>query len=84
MIYRIRNDGPQDLDAIIAYRPKPPDGITYPIAATGRTDWVDDEVDLGPVPLTKEVRFTLCCGIAEELPQFVVRIDVEAALTGGP
>ncbi len=60
------------------YRPKPPDRITYPIAATGKTSWVDDEVDLGAVALTKEVRFTLCCSAAEELPEFLVRIECAA------
>ena len=75
VIYRIRNEGPQDLDVVTVYRPKPPDGITYPIAATGRTSWVDDEVELGPLALTKEARFTFCCGAAEELPDFLVRIE---------
>lgn len=77
-IYRVRNEGPQDLDSVTVYRPRTPDRITYPIAATGRTSWVEDEVDLGPLALTEEVRFTLCCGAAEELPEYLVRIECAA------
>jgi hypothetical protein len=74
VIYRVRNDGPQDLDDLIIYRPRPTDGITYPIAVTGR-DFADDEIHLGPVALAQEAQFTLCCGAAAELPEFRVRIE---------
>ena len=54
MIYRVRNDGPQDLDSVTIHRPRPPDRITYPIAVTGGgAGWATDEVTLGP-PATKE------------------------------
>lgn len=78
IIYNVRNDGPQDLDELIIYRPRPTDHITYPIAATGRGDYADDEVHFGPLPLTQEVMFTLCCGAGSELPEFRVRIDCVA------
>ena len=73
-IYRLRNDGPQDLEDIVIYRPRLPDQIKYPIAVTG-SDWAEDEIHLGPVALGQEVRFTFCCGIAAKLPEFRVRID---------
>ena len=76
VIYRIRNDGPQDLDAVTIYRPRPPDRITYPIVATGvGAGWADDEVALGPLALTAEARITLCCSAALTLPDFLIRIE---------
>ena len=76
VIYRVRNDGPQDLDSVTIHRPRPPDRITYPIAVTGGgAGWATDEVTLGPLPLTKEGRITLCCSAAPELPDFLVRIE---------
>jgi hypothetical protein len=84
-IYSIRNDGPQDLTSIVVYRPKPPDRIIYPIAVTGGPGgWADDEISLGPATLGQEVRFTLCCGHAEELPEFRVRIECEAGVDRWP
>ncbi len=77
VIYRVRNDGPQDLEELVVYRPRPPDRIKYPIAVTGG-DWADDEVGLGPLALTQEVRFTLCCGSAQDPPDFRVRIMCRA------
>lgn len=76
-IYRIRNDGPQDLDSVTIYRPRPPDRITYPIVATGAggAGWADDEVALGPLALTAEDRITLCCSAAPTVPDFLVRIE---------
>ena len=73
VIYRLRNDGPQDLEDIVIYRPRLPDQIIYPVAVTG-SDWAEDEIHLGPVALGQEVRFTFCCGIAAKLPEFRVRI----------
>lgn len=78
IIYRVRNDGPQDLEHVLMYRPKPPDRITYPLAVTGRGDWVDDEVELGPLRMGEEAKVTLCCGVAKTLPQFRVRIACSA------
>lgn len=76
VIYRVRNDGPQDLDSVLVYRPRPTDGIKYPITITGGcTGWAVDEVDLGPLALTEEARFTLCCSAAQQLPEFRVRIE---------
>src|SRR5205807_4411333 len=69
VIYRVRNDGPQDLEGLVIYRPKPTDRIKYPIAVTG-LDFAEDEITFGPVPLTQEVRFTLCCGASDDLPEF--------------
>ena len=74
MIYRLRNDGPQDLEDIVIYRPKLPNQITYPIAVTG-SGWAEDDIRLGPVELGQEAQFTLCCGIAQELPEFRVLIE---------
>lgn len=73
VIYVVRNDGPQDLDSLVIYRPRPHDGITYPIAKTG-SDWATDEVELGPLAMTQEAHFTLCVGAASPMPAFRVRI----------
>ena len=80
VIYRVQNNGPQNLDDLIVHRPRPSDRQTYPIAITGGGSWAVDEIHLGAVALTQEVRFTLCCGAAEDLPEFRVRID---CLSGG-
>ena len=75
VIYRVRNDGPQDLDSVVVYRPHTTDRITYPIAFTdGGTGWAKDEVDLGSLGLNHEGRFTLSCGAAQFLPEFRVRV----------
>ena len=74
VIYRVRNDGPQDLDGVVVHPPRPPDRITYPIAITG-AGWADDEIGLGPLAMTQETRFTLCCGTARDVPEFRVVIE---------
>lgn len=76
VIYRLRNDGPQDLTRVVIHRPRPPDRIVYNVAVTG-SDWADDEIDLGPLAITEEARFTLSCGVAPELPEFWVRIECQ-------
>ena len=35
-IYRVRNDGPEDLEAIVIFRPRPKDSIIYQLAVTSR------------------------------------------------
>lgn len=76
VIYKVRNGGPQDLDSLIIYRPRPSDQITYQIASTdGHGGWANDEIPLGLVSLGQEARFTLCCGVAPELPEFRVLIE---------
>ena len=72
--YRVRNDGPQDLDEVTVYRPRPADGITYWIGLPGQTG-VDDDINLGALSLGQHARFTLFCGAAAELPEFHVRIE---------
>ena len=77
IIYVVRNDGPQDLDSLVIFRPRPMDGITYPMAKTGM-NWVTDEVELGPLGVTQEARFTLSVGAGSPLPTFRVRIRCRA------
>jgi hypothetical protein len=74
MIYRIRNDGPQDLDDMVVHHPQPPDGIKYEITRTGDMRGWQDRAELGPIAMTQEGRITLSCGAAEELPEFRVRV----------
>ena len=73
-IYRVRNDGPVDLDDVTVARPRPPDHIEYHLAVTG-ADFAEDEISLGPIALTQEAKLTLGCGVAESLPEFHVRIE---------
>jgi hypothetical protein len=75
--YAIRNDGPQDLDSVVVHRPAPPDGIRYPVAATGQTDW-QDTAEVGPLGLTQVGHFSLSCGSARKLPTFRVKIVCRA------
>lgn len=76
-IYRVRNDGPQDLDSVVIHRPVTDDRITYPIAVTGE-DYAENGIELGPLALGQEARFTLCCGGAQQPPEFRVRVDTKA------
>jgi len=79
VIYRIRNDGPQDLESVRIFRPRTSDGIRYELAVTGANlGWATDEIELGPLAVTSEARFTLSCGAAIEPPEFVVRIHCSA------
>jgi hypothetical protein len=76
VIYRVRNDGPQDLDEVVVYRPRPPDNIEYHLAVTGPgAGWADDQISLGPIAITQEALFTLSCGVSPTLPEFLVRIE---------
>ena len=77
-IYRVRNDGVQDLDSVIVHRPRPPNQIVYQVAVTGGSGDLQDEIDLGPIVITQGASFTLGCGANEELPEFRVRIEVRA------
>jgi len=78
-IYRLRNDGPDDLDSVVIFRPRVKTGTTYPLAVTSRgTGWADDEIELGPLALGEETLFTLCCGSADELPEFRVRVETRS------
>ena len=79
VIYRVRNDGPQDLDSLLIYRPQPTDRVIYGLALTGdAAGWAADEIELGAIAVTKEGRFTLSCGPAIDLPEFRVRIVCRA------
>jgi hypothetical protein len=75
-LYRIRNDGPQDLSLVTVFRPKPPDRIIYPLAITG-LGYADDEVDFD-LGIGEYIGITFCCGAADQLPEFRVRIDCES------
>ena len=79
VIYRVRNNGPQDLDSVLMYQPRTRDRITDPLTRTGDPNgWADDEAELGPLAMTQEVAVTLCCGAAGELPGFRVRVVCRA------
>jgi hypothetical protein len=82
VIYRVRNDGNEDLDAVVIYRPEPPDRIIYPLAVTG-TSWAHD-IDVGPLQRAGERNVTFCCGPAEDLPEFRVRITCRAGTEEWP
>jgi len=75
VIFAVRNDGPQDLESVTVYRPRTNDRITYPLAVTGITDYLPDAIDLGPLRLTEEAKFTLGCGGGMNLPEFRVRVE---------
>jgi hypothetical protein len=79
VIYRVRNDGPQDLDAIVIYPPEPADNRNYSIAITGGgTGFAQGPIDLGPIRVSSEGRFTLGCGSDRFLPEFRVRVECKS------
>jgi hypothetical protein len=77
-IYTVRNDGPQDLDSVVIHRPVARDNIVYSVTPTGIGRGFGDVADLGPMPLAERVKFTMACGPADELPEFLVRVEARA------
>lgn len=78
VIYRVFNDGPQDLDRIVVHRPRPPDGIIYGVVTTEVGRDFGDEAPHEALPIGGHFRFTLCCGAAEHLPVFQCRVECRA------
>lgn len=74
--YRVRNEGPEDLDSVVIHRPHSEDRTVYPVGALGGD--VADAVELGPLPMRPERRFVLAVGSAPTLPTFRVRIACSA------
>jgi hypothetical protein len=75
-IYRVRNDGPQDLDSVSVHPPKTDDGVRYPVAPVGR-EWPEDlatEAALGSLAMGQTGRFVLSIGVRVETPEFRVRL----------
>lgn len=75
VIYRVRNDGPVDLDSVTVHRPivgVVEGGIVHPVAPVG--DDFADVAEIGPIPITAYERFVLSLGSNETLPDFRVRI----------
>lgn len=77
VFYRLRNDGPRDLDSVVVFRPRPSDGLTYAIAKVGGA-WADDDVELGRLALTQEAHLTFACGSTRPWPDFRVIISGKA------
>jgi hypothetical protein len=77
-IYRIRNDGLQELVSVSVHPPKPGDGINYPVAQIGE-NWSEARVDLGPLPMGATARFVLSIGVSGKLPEFRVRVTSATA-----
>jgi len=79
-IYRVRNDGPADLDSVTVYRPVlgPVEGsIRHEVAATGQGDY-GDAAKIGSIPVAQYRRFTLSLGSRETLPEFRVIVRCRA------
>jgi len=65
--------------AIWIFRPRSLDRIEYHISLTGGPNgggsgFVEDEFTLCPMKLNDEIRFTLGVGIADDLPEFRMRV----------
>lgn len=68
----VTNDGPNDLDSVVIYRPETDDLVRYPVAPMGGE--VGDEAELGPMPRLSKREFLLVVGPgAQRLPRFVIR-----------
>lgn len=77
VVFTVRNDGPQDLDSLLVYRPRARGGVTYPLAVLGK-NFEEDEVELGPLDLNQEAKFVLAIGSSADPPQFRVRVVAQA------
>jgi hypothetical protein len=77
VIYRLINEGPDDLESVVVHRPfTTADSVVRQIAVTGGTDWQDD-ADFGALPIGAERQFTVSIGTAsegQEEPDLRVRI----------
>jgi len=71
-LYYLENQGAEDLDSVVVFRPETADGVDYPVARLGQ-DFAD-EAELGPLGMKAKQAFVLCIGPAEMLPEFRVRI----------
>lgn len=72
VLYYIENQGQEDLDSVVVFRPVTTDGVRYPVAKLGG-EYVDS-ADLGPLEIKARQGWVLGIGAAENLPQFRVRI----------
>lgn len=75
-IYRVLNEGPQNLDSVVVHRPvlgEVEGRIVHQVAHTGGTGY-QDQAPLGAIPVTEYQRFTLNLGVREDLPEFRVKI----------
>ncbi len=77
-LYRVRNDGPEALDAVVIQRPLTDDGVIYGVGST-EPDFVD-ETDLGPMSLGERKLLKLSVGPATELPEF--RVVIRGSVRG--
>ena len=75
VIYLVHLDGPEDLSSVAVRKPHTTDRISYPVTPTGGGLSWQDAAGLGGMRVGDTQRFTLCCGAAESLPVFEVRID---------
>ena len=73
-IYSVRNEGPEDLGSVQVYRPVTDNRVEYPLAITGVTNWLD-VIDVGPLRVGEQRKFSLSCGNAESLPPLHVRVE---------
>lgn len=77
VLYEIRNDGSRDLDSVVVQRPETTDGVRYPVARLGVTDF-EDQVELGPLRLGEASHLLLKVGSTTSPPEFRVRITCRA------
>lgn len=71
-LYHVENQGQEDLDSVVVFRPVTGDGVEYAVAKLG-TDF-GDSAELGPLEIKARQGFVLSIGSADDLPDFRVRI----------
>ena len=71
-VFYVGNQGLEDLDSVVVYRPVTADGVQYPVARIG-TEF-GDQAELGPLGIRAKQGFVLSIGAGETLPEFRVRI----------
>jgi hypothetical protein len=73
-IYRVLNNGSVDVDSVTVYRPVDVENrIVHGVAPVGVGDYTD-VADLGGIPAAEYAKFVLSLGVAEDLPDFRVRM----------
>ncbi|MEN2742495.1 hypothetical protein ABCS02_32365 [Microbacterium sp. X-17] len=64
-IYHLINDGPDDLDSVVIFKPFATDDLSRPIAITGEGNF-RHEIQLGALPMGVERRFTVAVGAGSD------------------
>jgi hypothetical protein len=71
-LFYVENQGIEDLESVVVFRPVTADGVRYEVAKLGTN--FGDSAELGPLEIRAKQGLVLSIGPADDLPEFRVRI----------